>query len=77
MADGQTPRSGRRGGIVSEFDDARGLGAVTEPDGSSWPFHCTAIAGGSRTIPVGTPVYFSLAAGYLGRWEAADLRAGE
>ena len=37
---------GERGGVVSTFDDARGLGEITA-DGDVYPFHCTAIAGGS------------------------------
>ena len=60
-------------GEVSEFDDGRGLGTI-ESGGRSYPFHCTQIADGSRTIPVGTAVAFVVRPGRLGRWEAADLR---
>ena len=59
-------------GTVAEFDDARGLGTV-EVGGTTYPFHCTAIAGGSRTIEVGTAVIFEVAAGHLGRWEATAI----
>lgn len=60
-------------GIVHEFDDERGLGTITGADGTGYPFHCTAIADGSRTIAVGTPVAFEIVAGGLGRWEAARI----
>ncbi|MFP5255966.1 MAG: cold-shock protein [Acidimicrobiia bacterium] len=59
-------------GVVIDFDDHRGLGTI-EADGRRHPFHCTAIADGTRTIEVGTPVSFTLAPGPLGRWEARDV----
>jgi cold shock CspA family protein len=61
---------------VSEFDDERGLGTVTADDGSAYPFHCTAIADGTRTISTGVRVTFDVVAGPLGRPEAAALRPG-
>ena len=64
-------------GTVTEFDDPRGLGTVTADDGAAYPFHCTAIADGSRTIAVGTAVEFDVAAGLPGRWEASGLRPVE
>lgn len=60
-------------GIVDTFDEPRGLGTVRADDGEVLPFHCTAIADGSRTIAVGQPVRFAVVAGRLGRWEAADI----
>lgn len=54
------------------FDEARGLGEV-EVDGARYPFHCTAIADGTRTIPVGTEVTFELRPGGSGRWEATAI----
>ncbi|HEY7105206.1 MAG TPA: cold-shock protein [Acidimicrobiia bacterium] len=59
---------------MSEFDDARGLGTVTADDGARYPFHCTAIADGTRTVPVGARVVFAVVAGPLGRTEAAAIR---
>lgn len=59
-------------GVVAEFDEAVGLGVVTSGD-ASYPFHCTAIADGSRTIPVGAAVEFCVAPGRLGVWEAAAI----
>lgn len=80
-------------GVVTSFDEARGLGTVTEgrvTEGAvaeevgedavragtprrSWSFHCTAIADGTRTVEVGTPVAFELRAGHLGRIEATRV----
>lgn len=59
-------------GVVTEFDDPRGLGTI-EADGTTYPFHCTAIVDGSRTIEVGTEVTFEVRAGHLGRWEATRV----
>jgi cold shock CspA family protein len=56
-------------GQVTEFDEQRGLGTV-EAGGRTYPFHCTQISDGTRTIEVGRPVTFEVAAGALGRWEA-------
>lgn len=60
-------------GVVTAFDDGRGLGEVTGDDGVVRPFHCTAIADGSRTIEVGTAVRFEVVPGRLGRWEATAI----
>jgi cold shock CspA family protein len=57
-------------GLVWEFDEPRGLGVIRHEGGDDVPFHCTAIADGSRTIAVGQPVRFTVVAGRLGRWEA-------
>ena len=57
-------------GVVSAFDEPRGLGVIRGQGGEDVPFHCTAIADGSRTIPVGQAVRFTVVAGRLGRWEA-------
>jgi len=59
-----------RTGTVEEFDDQRGLGTVVGDDGRRFPFHCTAVADGSRTIALGTRVVFSAAPGHLGLIEA-------
>lgn len=57
--------------MVTAFDAHRGLGEITDGQGWKVPFHCTAIAGGSRTIEVGTAVSFAVRPGLLGSWEAA------
>jgi CspA family cold shock protein len=60
-------------GTVTQFDEAVGLGEVAGDDGRRYPFHCTQIADGTRTIDVGAAVTFDVAPGPLGRWEAARL----
>ena len=62
-------------GKVSAFDEHRGLGEITADDATVYPFHCTVIADGTRTIGVGTRVEFEIVPGPLGRWEAAAIRA--
>ena len=61
-------------GVVASFDDPRGLGVVRAEDGTEYPFHCTAIADGTRTIEVGAAVDFEVVPGRMGRWEATNLR---
>lgn len=61
-------------GVVASFDDPRGLGVVRADDGTEYPFHCTAIADGTRTIDEGVAVDFEVVAGRMGRWEAAKIR---
>ncbi len=61
-------------GVVASFDDPRGLGVVRAEDGTEYPFHCTAIADGTRTIDEGAAVDFEVVAGRMGRWEAAKIR---
>lgn len=60
-------------GTVTEFDGHRGYGTVRAADGRDLFFHCTAVADGSRSVPVGSRVTFTVRAGHLGRWEAADV----
>jgi cold shock CspA family protein len=60
-------------GVVTDFDEARGLGTIRADEGAELPFHCTAIADGTRTIPVGQRVAFDVVAGLVGRWEAASI----
>lgn len=61
---------GNRAGSVTSFDDHRGLGVITGDDGKTYPFHCTGISDGSRTIDEQAPVHFDVVAGRLGQWEA-------
>ena len=60
-------------GVVSSFDEAVGVGEVTEPGGSTYPFHCSAIFGGGRTIAVDTAVHFLLHPYHGGVVQANDL----
>jgi cold shock CspA family protein len=62
-------------GTVIAFDEPRGLGVIEGDDGERYPFHCTRIADGTRTIPTGARVEFSVMAGPAGRWEADAIAA--
>jgi cold shock CspA family protein len=60
-------------GRVAAFDDHRGRGEVEARGGMRFPFHCTAIADGTRTVAVDAPVRFRLVLGPLGALEAAAI----
>jgi cold shock CspA family protein len=60
-------------GVVEEFDEQRGLGTILADDGALLPFHCTAIADGSRTVKAGRRVEFRVIPGLSGRWEATRV----
>ena len=60
-------------GVVTSFDDAAGLGTITSEDGSTYAFHCTAIADGTRTIAVDTAVEFELRPAHRGAYEAGEI----
>ncbi len=60
-------------GIVVAFDEPRGLGTI-ESEGGSYPFHCTALADGTRTVDEGTAVTFEVRPAGMGRWEAARIQ---
>lgn len=64
---------GSGAGVVEEFDDRRGLGTIAADDGDVLPFHCTAIADGSRTVEAGRRVQFRVVPGLSGRWEATQI----
>ena len=59
-------------GTVTAFDPHRGLGTVTSPGGTRWPFHCVSLTDGTRSVEVGTQVEFSVAFRVL-RLEAVDV----
>lgn len=62
-----------RTGVVTSFDEAGGSGVIADDaSGSTWYFHCTRIADGSRTIEVAAPVTFITAPGPTGV-EAVDV----
>lgn len=60
-------------GVVSSFDEPAGWGVIVAESGQEIPFHCTAIADGTRDIAVGTSVRFDLGAGRMGRWEGVGV----
>ena len=59
-------------GSVTEFEESRGLGEITDEHGNVFAFHCVEISDGTRSIAVGTPVRFDVLA-KLGRYEAARI----
>ncbi|MGQ0430890.1 MAG: hypothetical protein ACT452_00620 [Microthrixaceae bacterium] len=59
-------------GTITAFDEGRGLGSLRAA-GVDYPFHCTALVDGTRTIDVGVPVTFSVRPGGMGRWEATAI----
>lgn len=60
-------------GTVTTWDDPRGIGEITADDGVVYPFHCTAIADGSRQTTLGAAVHFDIKAARLGQWEAIAI----
>ena len=63
-------QSSGHSGVVTAFDEAVGLGVVRSTDGVELPFHCTAIADGTRNIAEGAVVQYRVVPGRAGRWEA-------
>jgi cold shock CspA family protein len=70
VSHGRGGPSAPRIGVVAEFDEPRGLGVVRADDGATFPFHCAALADGTRQVEPGTRVVFSVTAGHGGRYEA-------
>lgn len=69
----RTASYGEATGTVASFEKDRGLGEIVTAGGAIYPFHCTAIADGSRDIEVGREVTFTISAGHLGRLEATAI----
>jgi cold shock CspA family protein len=59
--------------VVRTFDERRGRGEIEADDGTTYGFHSTAIADGTRRIASGTRIEFDVVAGPLGRWEATAI----
>lgn len=64
-------------GRIATFDDHVGRGEVEARGGMHFPFHCTAIADGTRTIAPDTPVRFRLVPGPLGALEAVAIKQAD
>ncbi len=56
-----------------KFDQAVGTGEIESDDRRIYPFHCTEIADGSRSIDVATRVVFQISVGRQGRDEATAI----
>lgn len=73
VAPGPADAFSRRTGVVTTFSDAVGAGdLVDDANGVTWYFHCTRLAGGSRTIDPSTAVAFRAEPGPTG-FEAVDV----
>lgn len=66
------PSSTVQSGTVAAFDRHIGLGDIRTDDDRTIPFHCIAIADGTRTIEVGTRVRFAPSLRF-GRLEATAV----
>jgi cold shock CspA family protein len=64
-------------GRVASFDEFAGRGEIEARGGMHFPFHCTAIADGTRTIAPDTAVKFRLVPGPLGALEATAIKAAD
>ena len=62
-------------GAVTSFDDPRGLGMIEADDGRTYPFHCTALLDGTRTVDPGTRVAFEIRPAGMGRYEATMIES--
>ena len=62
-------------GRIASFDDHAGRGEIEAGGGMRFPFHCTAIVDGTRTIAPDTAVRFRLAPGPMGALEAIAITA--
>lgn len=71
---GDPLRFARLTGVVAAFDDRAGWGTLRTDAGDEVFFHCTRIADGTRTIPVGAPVEAVTEPIGSGTWEAVDVR---
>jgi cold shock protein len=73
LSDGWPVRRHPRQGVVSAFEEERGLGTVTDEDGATFDFHCSALVDGTRSVEVGRAVVFVVRPGHRGRLEAREL----
>jgi len=71
--DGWPARRDPRVGVVATFESERGVGTVAEADGTTFPFHCTALTDGSREVEVGRAVLFIVRPGHCGVLEAREV----
>lgn len=62
-------------GRIATFDEFAGRGEIEARGGMHFPFHCTAIADGSRAVAADAPVKFRLVPGPLGALEATAITA--
>jgi cold shock CspA family protein len=70
---GEPLRFAHLSGTIAAFDDDAGWGTLRTEAGDEVFFHCTQIADGSRTIPVGVAVTAEVLPIGLGEWEATSV----
>ena len=64
-------------GKVATFDEFVGRGEIEAGGGMRFPFHCTAIVDGTRTVAPDTAVKFRLVPGPLGALEAIAIKTAD
>jgi cold shock CspA family protein len=64
-------------GRIATFDEHAGRGEIEARGGMHFPFHCTAIADGTRTIDPDPAVKFRLVPGPLGALEAIGIKTAD
>jgi cold shock CspA family protein len=64
-------------GKVATFDEFAGRGEIEAGGGMRFPFHCTAIVDGTRTVAPDTAVKFRLVPGPLGALEAIAIKTAD
>lgn len=60
-------------GVVEKFEFSTGLGVIVADNENRYPFHCIAIADGTREIEVDTRVSFEVFPALAGRVEAVSI----
>ena len=71
--DGWPLERGPCAGVVTAFEEERGLGTAQDEGGARFDFHCTSIVDGTRSIEVGRAVLFVVRPGRRGRLEAWEI----
>ena len=64
-------------GRIATFDDHVGRGEIEARGGMRFPFHCTSLADGTRTIAADAAVKFRLVPGPLGALEATAVKRAD
>jgi cold shock CspA family protein len=59
--------------VVRAFSAEQGLGTLADDEGSTFPFHCTALTDGSREVEPGRAVLFVVRPGHRGQLEAQEV----
>lgn len=60
-------------GVVEKFEFSTGLGVIIDENEIHYPFHCIAIADGTRDIEIDSRVSFEVFPALAGRLEAISV----